>query len=82
MCNRMPPLRVFMAERAQEVAGQLLGTPHNLTYAASAAEMSDKTFCQELDSLVFECIGCGWWCDVEELHDTDEGQKCNDCVGE
>lgn len=82
MCNRMPPLRQHMAERAQEVAAQLLNTAHNLPYFATAVEMSDKTFCQELDTLVFECFECGWWCSIDELHDTDEGQKCDDCTGE
>ena len=82
MCNRMPPMRVHMTQRAQEVAAELMGTPHNITWAASNAEIQDKTFCQELDTLVFECMGCGWWCDVEELHDTAEGDMCDDCVGE
>jgi hypothetical protein len=77
----MPPLRQYMAERAQEVADALRGTPHNIDYKASAAEIADPTFCQELDTLVFECLGCGWWCDVDELHDTPEGSKCDDCVG-
>jgi len=33
----------------------------------------------ELDQQIFNCTGCGWWCDISEENIQDEEQVCEDC---
>lgn len=34
---------------------------------------------REVDSIVFSCEQCGWWCDADECNE-DDGWFCNDCM--
>lgn len=33
----------------------------------------------ELDNLMFICDTCGWWCDISDLGDSDDGRVCSQC---
>lgn len=68
--------RANLEARAQDVADLLVGTPHNLSYAATTREMNNRFFCDALDDLAFECEGCGWWCHEEERNGDN---LCDDC---
>ena len=61
--------------RATELAKELEGTCMNYP------ETDDWTTqeLEELDSLVFECMICGWWFDTM---DEVEEQTCSDCYEE
>lgn len=33
-----------------------------------------------IDNEIFLCNECGWWCEVHEAHETDDGDDiCDDC---
>lgn len=59
------------AARLTDTAGSLAGLGEEYEKAANETE-----FCRRLDELVFECEGCGWWCDVEEMR---KPQLCDEC---
>lgn len=42
------------------------------------ALQNNTQFCAELDSLVFECECCGWWCEACEM--TDDRRECLECT--
>ena len=70
-------------KRAQEVANDLIGTAGNLHDHATPDEINSLKFCCELDSLVFECSVCGWWCGSEEMESDGICQECfDDCEDE
>lgn len=39
--------------------------------------------CQYIDDHVFYCTMCGWWCDIDELADDEDGTRhdliCTEC---
>jgi hypothetical protein len=38
---------------------------------------------QEIDALMFICVACGWWCDVDEMADGGDGElMCDKCADE
>lgn len=37
---------------------------------------------QYIEEQIFCCNCCGWWCDVAECHDTEDGMMCDDCAGD
>lgn len=72
-----------MDAKAREAANHLLGSCESLD--AHYEDFSDDaTFCAVLDSLVFECTGCGWWCEIGECNDHPESGEwvCVECYGE
>lgn len=69
--------RKAMRARAAVVAETLIGSSGTPAKAgATEDEIGDAVFCDELDSLAFECAVCGWWCGSEE--ETTES-VCGDC---
>lgn len=69
-------LRDRMVARAQEVSETLQGTARDLNDESTEEERNNKDFTDTLDSLVFECPTCNWWCELSEQNSC--GQ-CNDC---
>lgn len=41
---------------------------------------NDYTFLEFLDSQIFYCVQCGWWCSVDQENIVDSEQFCDDCV--
>lgn len=70
-----------MRERAREVADEIAGSCRRLNAVATTEEVNNAEFCAELDSLVFECDGCGWWCWAEEESNAEPG-NCDECAPE
>ena len=72
-----------MNEHWQEVIDELRGTC-NLSQSDEHEELfDDLDFCAELDSQIFSCTQCGWWCDIDEEVSDDYGLDdltCRDCV--
>lgn len=66
------------SERVKEIADRLRGTTG---YNGHIDDIEDLTTeeCKELDSMVFCCEGCNWWCDAEECNE-DDGWFCNECI--
>lgn len=69
----MPPPRASI----QALAERLLGTCEHATDEIEALSIEE---CRELDYLVFNCAGCGWWHDSGEQHDIDAEWYCHDCA--
>lgn len=42
-------------------------------------EMTERDW-DAIDSEIFECDICGWWCSTDELNDTDNGMICDNCA--
>lgn len=71
-------------EIAEKVAYDLQGTCNSLLSQLEKIdredlEMNDQ-FCARLDSMVFECSTCNWWCEVSEMtNDPEHDWNCTDC---
>lgn len=66
--------------RVHEVADTLRGSAGSLADHTTIEERDSYPFLDELDSLVLQCSGCGWWFDAEEI-DTETGDTfCTDCL--
>lgn len=37
----------------------------------------DREFLTELDSRIFCCTQCDWWCEISEQ--SDDGERCDEC---
>lgn len=69
-----------MEARAHAAAEELIGTCKGLHEVCPNGEDDDSTFCETLDSLAYECEGCGWWHEAGDgQHDTGGGFNCDDC---
>ena len=55
-----------IATRANAIAEALCGSCDTLEEHTTEAERNDEALLAELDSIVFCCDQCGWWCDVGE----------------
>ncbi len=67
-----------------KIIADLRGTCQNLEEVAEywkAGELSLADL-QYIESEVFQCEGCGWWCSTWEQHDTGYGILCDDCFNE
>lgn len=60
-----------VTDLAQELSGTCMNYPETEDWTTQEL--------RELDSLVFECMICGWWFDIE---DEAEEQTCCDCYDE
>lgn len=70
-----------------QIAEKLRGTCDSLQFVLEANDMvgadDDATFCAELDSLVFCCERCNWWCEQHEMADDIRGNWiCEECAEE
>lgn len=69
---------------AEQIADEIRGTCEGLHNVLERHEMegaeNDQSFCDKLDSLVFECRECNWWCEISEMSDNpDHDWTCTDC---
>jgi hypothetical protein len=69
----------------EDIAYELQGSCQSLEALLEFHEMegaeNDAAFCNALDQLVFQCEGCGWWCEISEMTDDEENDwNCTDCV--
>lgn len=75
-----------MRKEIDEIIETLQGTCMSLnegiqTILGEEAEFDDLTDeeLEHIDSEIFLCESCGWWCELSEMSDEDEG-NCQDCV--
>jgi hypothetical protein len=69
-----------MEARAHAAADELVGTCKSLHEVCPGGEQDDLTFCETLDSLVYECVCCNWWFEAGDgQHDKQGGWACDDC---
>jgi hypothetical protein len=75
-----------MEALTRQIADDLIGTCNSLAVALEHRDAdgveNDITFCAALDSLVFCCEGCDWWCGIEELNNDTGNERCDDCNDE
>lgn len=71
----------------QEIIDQLVGTCDSVASLGEEAEarFEDLDFCLFVDSQIFLCTNCGWWCTIDEEasadYDLDEW-TCQQCCEE
>lgn len=73
----------------REIVNELRGTCQTLEevlYLRVAEDLEDNLkFLDYLDSRIFKCTACSWWCDIEEESSEDFGLNdwtCLDCCEE
>ena len=65
-----------MSETIDELIDRLRGTC-NESWDICDWSMEDL---QYLDEHIFECVGCGWWCDISELSpESNDEMFCDEC---
>lgn len=69
-------------DRAHVIADGLIGTCLSIHAEVSDEELDDIQLMSELDEIIFECEGCGWWCSTDELNNGGARNLCNDCEEE
>ena len=74
----------FAIDMAHKAAEQLQGTCKSIPELGEEFEdlEDDSDFCATLDSLVFECERCNWWCEISEMSEKcadDGGWYCDEC---
>ena len=72
------------ADIAETIADQLQGSCDSLQSRLEHIDREDlemnQEFCDRLDSLVFNCECCNWWCEISEMtDDPDHDWNCTDC---
>jgi hypothetical protein len=75
--NTIAPTHDPVWVRAQEIAGELLGSHSNLSDQFRQGEEGDMKLLRALDSLTIECETCGVWVATD---DRDENGNCTDCT--
>ena len=63
-------------EQIHDIAEDLRGTCQDIN-EEKFGEL-DSGDLAEIDSLVFECEQCGWWCGTDEMS-SDIDQVCDEC---
>lgn len=70
-------------ERAHEIVAQLTGSAQTLQAALRDGEDEyDPVLVEAIDDAIFNCTTCGWWCENEEMAESDDGPQCMECAGE
>lgn len=64
-----------------EIIQDLLGTCQVMDNVASSHGIAELTFedIRYIESEIFLCESCGWWCDVCEHHGETGESLCDDC---
>lgn len=69
-----------------KIAGDIVGTCGTLSDTCAYHGVSEDDFTEEnwntFNEIVFECEGCGWWCEVGERNYYDGEDVCDDCYDE
>jgi len=71
-------------EKLDEICGSLQGTCLNSLEQECenhGIDIDDLTYDDHLyiDEQIFNCTGCGWWCESSEANESDDGDICDDC---
>lgn len=66
------------SDKVKALAARLTGTTG---FNGDQDEIEELTLeeCKELDSLVFNCVACNWWCDAEECNEDEAEWVCDEC---
>lgn len=69
-------------DKTDKVIDLLRGTCNFLAFACDicGVDLDDLDY-EKLDSEIFCCDTCGWWCDISELS-TEVEHHCSDCYPE
>jgi len=56
----------------------------DLRGTCNTIDLDDFTYeeLEQLDTEIFECSVCGWWCDIEEECGDGTSNICTDCKNE
>ncbi len=76
-----------VAEIANRVAEEVRGTADSVYQTLKAMDLPEELqdneiFCNVLDSLVFCCESCDWWCEQWEMSELTDAWVCTDCVSD
>lgn len=76
-----------MSVSADEVIHELLGSCKSLFEVLEFHNTEhlelDHSFCAEIDSRIFCCESCNWWCEISEMvDDASDRWVCEDCAGD
>lgn len=74
VAGRLEGQCVVSLEQALEEAVVELGLPADAT--------TNKRVLEDIESKVFLCDGCGWYCSTDELHNMTMDDLCDDCTEE
>lgn len=79
------PNRKLTQDQVHELHAHLCGTCDtslNTMLEDWGLEEDDLTLAdlQEIDALMFICVSCGWWCDVDEMAEVDGELTCVECA--
>lgn len=72
------------AKLLDNIISDLLGTCQSLEKVSQdweAGELSIDDLAY-IESEIFLCDNCGWWCETCEAHDSWFGEVCDDCYRE
>lgn len=70
--------------RIDKIIEELLGTSQSLENVCNYFGISVKDLIEneikEIDEEIFQCDGCGWWCETSERNDLCGDALCEDCL--
>lgn len=70
------------ADRCAEIVHGLLGTCRSISDICTEEEQDDKDVLQAIDSELFLCACCEWWCEWSEMLEGSEDEPiCQDHGG-
>lgn len=73
----------FTPQRLHEITDTLRGTTQSLPNVLNGDEdENSRQLAEHIDSELFECAGCGWWCGWDEqAADQPEADepRCDEC---
>jgi hypothetical protein len=73
-------------KRIDDIIAELCGTCQSLQNVLTDDEQNDAAILYAIDSELFECSECGWWCEISEAAEDDGGEPfdppvCQSCKG-
>lgn len=75
--------RYVSDEVLDKVIEDLRGTTQGLNEALAPFGINEEDLTvadlQYIESEIFLCAGCGWWCPTHEQHEVDDEFFCDDC---
>lgn len=69
----------------QEIIDYLVGTCNSIGDLSNKEQdrFDEDDFCNRLDSQVFNCCHCSWWCSIDEVETSSMGELvCVECKEE
>jgi hypothetical protein len=81
MMNDMELTSSQIDDLIQDLQGttKSLDTATEELFGVSAFDLHIEVL-SEIDNHIFQCDGCGWWCDLgEQSHEVEDDMVCEDC---